>query len=73
MFKDGEWVKWDGSDVSELIIRETMTKKEFEQNYPELIYEPDFYYEKIGKDVFGWKPGEVIGYKSKNPELKESK
>ena len=34
MFKDGRWVKWDGSDVKELIISEIITAKEFKQNYP---------------------------------------
>ena len=36
MFKNGEWIEWDGSDVYKLMISETMTKKEFKENYPEL-------------------------------------
>lgn len=34
MFKDGEWVKWDGSDVESLIIKETITLKQLKRFYP---------------------------------------
>ncbi len=35
MFKNGEWVEWDGSDVSELIIEETMTASQLKKHFPE--------------------------------------
>lgn len=35
MFKNGEYIPWDGSDVSSLIIHETMTLSEFRKYYPE--------------------------------------
>lgn len=34
MFKDDRWVNWDGSDVSSLLIKETMTLKEFKKHFP---------------------------------------
>jgi hypothetical protein len=28
MFKDGQWIKWDGSDVKQLLVEETITMKD---------------------------------------------
>ena len=36
MFKDGRWVKWDGSDVKRLIIEETITAKQAKKYLEEL-------------------------------------
>ena len=35
MFKNGEWVKWDGSDVNQLMIEETRTMTELKKNFLE--------------------------------------
>ena len=33
MFKNGRWVKWDGSDVKRLIVEETVTLAEAKKFY----------------------------------------
>ena len=35
MLKDGEWIPWDGSDVSSLMITETITMGELKERFPE--------------------------------------
>lgn len=35
MFKNGEWVRWDGSDVQSLIVEEKITLNEFIKRYPD--------------------------------------
>jgi hypothetical protein len=42
MLKNGEWVKWDGSDVSQLLVEEKLTLKEVKKYYPE-VYKKAFY------------------------------
>jgi len=36
MFKNGEWVKWDGGDVKNLLIKERLTLKQLKKRYPDL-------------------------------------
>ncbi len=38
MFKDGQWVRWDGSDVKQLIIEEMITLKEFKKLHPRVYW-----------------------------------
>ena len=36
MWKNGEWVEWDGSDVvNQLLITEYITLKQFKKDFPE--------------------------------------
>lgn len=37
MFKNGEWVKWDGSDVQRLMIKETLTLAEVKKHFPDYL------------------------------------
>jgi len=34
MFKNGKWVRWDGSDVKNLILEERITLEELKKHYP---------------------------------------
>lgn len=38
MFKNGEWVKYDGSDVDRVIIEETITLEEYKKRFPEAYW-----------------------------------
>lgn len=44
MFKNGEWVDYDGSDVKQLIVQETMTLEEIKKHFPKE-------YEKLKKSI----------------------
>jgi hypothetical protein len=35
MFKDGQWIKWDGSDIKSLLVKEQITLKQLKKYYPE--------------------------------------
>jgi len=37
MFKDGEWIEWDGSDVYQLLINEVMSIKEMREKEPRSV------------------------------------
>lgn len=39
MLLNGEWVDWDGRDVDKLLIKETITLKEFKKHYPDKYQE----------------------------------
>lgn len=40
MFKNGQWVKWDGGDVKQLIVEEQITLKEAVEHYGYKAVEP---------------------------------
>jgi len=35
IFKDGRWLPWDGSDVKQLMVEETMTLAKVKKYFPE--------------------------------------
>jgi len=48
MFKDGEWIEWDGSDVSQLLIDEVMSIKEMREKDPDLYKKFQNYVDNYG-------------------------
>ena len=48
MFKNGEWIEWDGSDVSQLLIDEVMSIKEMKETDPDLYKKLQNYIDNYG-------------------------
>ena len=48
MFKDGEWIEWDGSDVSQLLIDEVLSIKEMRETDPDLYKKFQNYVDNYG-------------------------